>query len=279
MAGSDAAAFEHLLTEDALDHMITSAARFIARTGPATLQDRWEEDAGLTPLDPGPGRGRAGRGRGSQPGTRGDVPARARRRLERLDRGVDLRPRDQAGAGSTASTATTSGSRRPTCWPVPRSPRRSRCATGRPTRPWCRPTRWSARTSSRSCASACARPMTRESSPRSPSPTRSCGRRRRAARSGIATTATATASTRMGARSTAPGSAGAGRSWSASAATTSSRRDATRDPTSRRCAAWRRPAACSRSRSGTPPRSRHAASSPAGRAARPCRWPGRTRST
>jgi glucoamylase len=49
MAGSDAAAFEHLLTEDALEHMIASAARFIARTGPATEQDRWEEDAGLTP--------------------------------------------------------------------------------------------------------------------------------------------------------------------------------------------------------------------------------------
>jgi glucoamylase len=49
MAGRDAAAFEHLLTEDALEHMIASAARFIARTGPATEQDRWEEDAGLTP--------------------------------------------------------------------------------------------------------------------------------------------------------------------------------------------------------------------------------------
>ena len=49
MAGSDAQAFEHLLTEDSLEHMIRSAARFIARTGPATGQDRWEEDAGLTP--------------------------------------------------------------------------------------------------------------------------------------------------------------------------------------------------------------------------------------
>jgi glucoamylase len=49
MSGTDAAGFEHLLTEDALEHMIASAARFIARTGPATQQDRWEEDAGLTP--------------------------------------------------------------------------------------------------------------------------------------------------------------------------------------------------------------------------------------
>ena len=49
MGGSDAAAFEHLLTEDALERMIMAAARFIARTGPATGQDRWEENAGLTP--------------------------------------------------------------------------------------------------------------------------------------------------------------------------------------------------------------------------------------
>ena len=49
MSGTDAAAFEHLLTEDALEHMIRSAAGFIARTGPATQQDRWEEDGGLTP--------------------------------------------------------------------------------------------------------------------------------------------------------------------------------------------------------------------------------------
>jgi len=49
MAESDAATFEHLLTDEALERMITSAARFIARTGPATEQDRWEEDAGLTP--------------------------------------------------------------------------------------------------------------------------------------------------------------------------------------------------------------------------------------
>ena len=48
-AGDDAAAFEHLVTETALDRMIASAASFMARTGPATQQDRWEENAGLTP--------------------------------------------------------------------------------------------------------------------------------------------------------------------------------------------------------------------------------------
>lgn len=38
-----------LLTGRALDRMIAGAAGFLARTGPATAQDRWEESAGLTP--------------------------------------------------------------------------------------------------------------------------------------------------------------------------------------------------------------------------------------
>lgn len=42
-------AFEHLITDTSLERMIASAAGFIARTGPATAQDRWEENAGLTP--------------------------------------------------------------------------------------------------------------------------------------------------------------------------------------------------------------------------------------
>ncbi len=47
--GKHAAVFRELLTETALDGMIARAAGFIARTGPATGQDRWEEDAGLCP--------------------------------------------------------------------------------------------------------------------------------------------------------------------------------------------------------------------------------------
>ncbi len=47
--GRHAAAFENLVTETALDGMIARAAGFIARTGPATGQDRWEETAGLCP--------------------------------------------------------------------------------------------------------------------------------------------------------------------------------------------------------------------------------------
>jgi glucoamylase len=47
--GETADEFAQLLTSQALDRMIASAARFIVRTGPATDQDRWEETAGLTP--------------------------------------------------------------------------------------------------------------------------------------------------------------------------------------------------------------------------------------
>lgn len=47
--GPDAAAFQDLVTRTALDGMIARAASFIARTGPATSQDRWEETPGLCP--------------------------------------------------------------------------------------------------------------------------------------------------------------------------------------------------------------------------------------
>jgi glucoamylase len=47
-SGERTARFRELLTETALDSMIARAAGFLARTGPSTGQDRWEEDAGLT---------------------------------------------------------------------------------------------------------------------------------------------------------------------------------------------------------------------------------------
>jgi glucoamylase len=47
--GHDAVAFENLVKEAALDDTVVRAAGFIARTGPAAEQDRWEESAGLTP--------------------------------------------------------------------------------------------------------------------------------------------------------------------------------------------------------------------------------------
>jgi glucoamylase len=47
--GEESAAFEHLVDERALSAMLETAAGFIVRSGPATMQDRWEENAGLTP--------------------------------------------------------------------------------------------------------------------------------------------------------------------------------------------------------------------------------------
>jgi glucoamylase len=41
--------FSQLLTDRALDRMVADAAGFLARNGPASAQDRWEESAGLTP--------------------------------------------------------------------------------------------------------------------------------------------------------------------------------------------------------------------------------------
>ncbi len=48
-SGARAAAFANLVDARALDEMISRAASFIARHGPATGQDRWEESAGLAP--------------------------------------------------------------------------------------------------------------------------------------------------------------------------------------------------------------------------------------
>ena len=47
--GPHAEAFQNLVAQSALDAMIARAASFIARTGPATSEDRWEETAGLCP--------------------------------------------------------------------------------------------------------------------------------------------------------------------------------------------------------------------------------------
>lgn len=47
--GTAAGELSDLLTDRALDRMVAAAAGFLARTGPTTAQDRWEETAGLTP--------------------------------------------------------------------------------------------------------------------------------------------------------------------------------------------------------------------------------------
>ncbi len=48
-SGAQADAFRELMSDSVLDGMIRRAAGFLARTGPSTAQDRWEENAGLTP--------------------------------------------------------------------------------------------------------------------------------------------------------------------------------------------------------------------------------------
>lgn len=47
--GEHADAFRNLVSSTALDVMIARAAGYIARTGPVTSEDRWEETAGLCP--------------------------------------------------------------------------------------------------------------------------------------------------------------------------------------------------------------------------------------
>ena len=47
--GPHVEAFQNLVAQPALDRMIARAAGFLARTGPVTSEDRWEETAGLCP--------------------------------------------------------------------------------------------------------------------------------------------------------------------------------------------------------------------------------------
>ena len=165
MAGGDAAAFEHLLTDTALDRMIHAAARFLARTGPATAQDRREEDAGLTPSTLAPVVAALVVAADHSP-----EPAATYLRELADDWNASVEEwtyatETQAGTRARRRRSLRPDLRRRTCWPARPSRRPSRCATGHPMPRWCRRTRWSARTSWRSCGSACAGPTTRASSP------------------------------------------------------------------------------------------------------------------
>ena len=84
--------------------MVRSAARYILRSGPSTLEDRWEDACGFTPFtlsaliaallvasEMGDGLGEAiGR----------ELPARDRRRLARQSRSLDLCRGHRAGQAS-----------------------------------------------------------------------------------------------------------------------------------------------------------------------------------
>ncbi len=153
--GDEAAAFAHLVTGPALDRMIESAASFIARTGPATQQDRWEENPGL----PRPRWRPSSLRWWSRPST-----SRSPRRRTASSWRTTGMPRSRTGhsraapnlPGPMAWPATTSGLPLPTCWrarrfrrrcPSATGPRTSRCS--RPTRSW-EPTSW--RWSGSACA-------------------------------------------------------------------------------------------------------------------------------
>ncbi len=275
----DAQVFEHLITEEAASRMIWTAARFIARTGPATGQDRWEENEGLTPstlapvvaalvvaADHLPARPAAycleladdwnasiedwtyatGSRLAREHGVDGHYVRIASRDV--LAGGADL----DAGAGPQSPAGRIDGPcRRDGGHRLPRARPLRAPPAGRPVH--------------------AVDPRRVRRAP--------ADRNARMGPSGTATTATDTASTPTAARTTAPGSVAAGRCSSGSAATSSSRPGAIHARTWRRCARSRRRAGCCPSRSGTPPTSPSATSSSAARAARRCRSPGRMPST
>ena len=169
----------------------------IARTGPSTAQDRWEENEGinaftLARLHRGAGRRRRA---AAAAGTR--LGAGARRFLERPDRGLDHRRRHATGAAVRRAAAITCGSRRREVLdrPAARCMRSCRSATAaddgglrgrradRHRIPAACPLRLAPRRRSADPSARCGSPM------RCSRPTR------RTARSGIAIAATAMAST------------------------------------------------------------------------------------
>ena len=275
----EAALFEHLITEEAATRMIWTAARFIARTGPATGQDRWEENEGLTPSTLAPVVAALVVAADHLPRAGGRLLPRARRRLERLYRGLDVRDRH-------ASRARVRRRRplrphrfvgRPRRGPDLDASADPKQAAGRVQR--ARPTRWSGtdflalvrfglRTRGRPVhplnARRCRRPPAdRDAGRPCLAPIQRRWLRRAPRRQPVRRN-------------------GLGRGWplwSGSAATTSSRRAGTPGRTSRRWPPSPRRAGCSPSRSGTQPTSLNAAYPSAVRAARRCRSPGLTRST
>ncbi len=113
--------------------------------GPRTGQDRWEENAGYTPftlaVQIAALLAAAETRRGLRGRRRRRLPARHGGRLERADRGLDLRRRTRGSAGNVAWQATTSASRRRCrARPAPNWAARSRCATASAKLRTCRPT-------------------------------------------------------------------------------------------------------------------------------------------
>ena len=278
MAGSDAQAFEHLLTEDSLEHMIRSAARFIARTGPATGQDRWEEDAGLTPstLAPVVAALVVAADHSVEPAAtylreladdwNASIEDWTYARGTRLSRehGVDGHYVRIASpdvlAGAPISTPVAVRNRPPEASTIP--------ADEMVGTDFLALVRFGLRMADdpRILATlAVTDALLRTETPSGPVWHRYSGDGYGEHEDGSAFDGT--------------GIGRAGRCWSASAATTSWRLAATHARTSRRCAGWGQPAGCCPSRSGTRRRSQPAGSLRVGPADPPCRSPGRTPST
>ncbi len=158
--------FEHLVDEDALGRMSRAGGRVHGADRTRDPAGPLGGERGADAVHAGAGHRRpGGRGRPSARAVSGLLPG-ARRRLERIDRGLDVRDRIRGWHANMGSTVTTCASPRHRCWLGRPSPRGCRCAIGLPrTRP-SRPMRWSARTSSRSSASACADPIDPASSHR-----------------------------------------------------------------------------------------------------------------
>jgi glucoamylase len=85
------------LGEVRVDDMVRRALGFIAREGPVTSQDRWEEDTGVNTFTVAPGHRRIGRGQPVPFGERGRLRTDAGRRLERTSGRLDLGGQHQTG--------------------------------------------------------------------------------------------------------------------------------------------------------------------------------------
>ena len=93
--------------------MVRAAIGFIARTGPSSEQDRWEENPGVSPFTLAIAISALVAAAPWLTPPRSALMPRAGGRLERAARGLVLRARYGAGASSSAWRATTCASPRP----------------------------------------------------------------------------------------------------------------------------------------------------------------------
>ncbi len=95
-----------------VEDMVRRALGYIARTGPSTRQDRWEENEGINAFTSAVCIAALVAGAALLPPPEAGLGAGARRFLECADRGVDHGQRHRAGAAIRHSAAIISASRR-----------------------------------------------------------------------------------------------------------------------------------------------------------------------